>query len=86
MAQEFSSSLGSFSDQAKEQLSNPLCFPLNLAQILVIFVYLLLSITLILNTNKKNKSKYFFFNTIIQYSLFYNFLFIMMTSHQIKPN
>jgi uncharacterized membrane protein len=85
MADEFSSSLSGISDSVKEQLSNPLCFPLNLAQILVIFGYLLLSLTLVFNTNKKNKNKYFFFNTIIQYSLFYNFLFIMMTSHQIKP-
>lgn len=85
MATEFSSSLSDLSGSVREQLSNPLCFPLNLAQILIIFCYLLLSISLIFNTNKKNKNKYFFFNTIIQYSLFYNFLFIMMTSHQIKP-
>jgi len=84
MADEFSSSLKGISSSVKEQLSNPLCFPLNLAQILIIFGYLLLSLTLVFNTNKKNKNKYFFFNTIIQYSLFYNFLFIMMTSHNIK--
>jgi len=78
-----SSSLGSISDSVKEQLNNPLCFPLNLAQLLIIFGYLALSMTLIFNTNKKNKSKYFIFNSIIQYSLFYNFLFILMTSHQI---
>jgi len=85
MTSELKSSLQGIGSSVKEQLNNPLCFPLNLAQILIIFGYLLLSLTLVFNTNKKNKNKYFFFNTIIQYSLFYNFLFIMMTSHQIKP-
>jgi hypothetical protein len=66
--------LGSKIGELTPDLSSGMCLPITYLTFIGIFVYLLISFTILFNTNSKKKTKYFFFNLFIQYSLLINLL------------
>lgn len=77
------SSLGSKLGEMTPDLSSGMCLPITYLTFIGIFVYLLCSFSILFNTNRKNKAKYFFFNLFIQYSLLINLLLFIYVPNRV---
>jgi len=60
--------------QFSSSLDNEIRLPISYTILIAVFMYILFSFVILFNSNRKNKAKYFFLNTIIQYSLFINMI------------